>query len=52
MRWRDFTVTDSSGVRLVLDASAARSPAAMSDEPARHIRCLPFLLGYLPVFAW
>ena len=52
MRWLDFTVADSFGARRELDAPAARSLMAMSDEPARHIRCLPFLLEYWPVFAW
>ena len=50
MQQGDFTVADPSGVRSALDAP--RSFMTMSDEPARRIRCLPFLLGYWPVFAW
>lgn len=52
MRWRAFTAADSSDARPVLDAPEPRSLTTMSDEPAQRIRCLRFLLGYWPVFAW
>lgn len=33
-------------------AAPVCSLTAMSDEPARRFRGLPFLLEYRPVFAW
>src|SRR5690349_8015507 len=60
MRRRDFTATvRSRASRSMLDDRSAAdrsrpdaSLTARSDEPARHIRSVPFLLGYRPVFAW